>query len=143
MTDTSDDVSSREDPPRRRGRWTPRAGFRWLRRSPRAGWLLVTALVAVTGCGLTLVISDMVSRSEVSAAERSMDRRSAIVRNAVVSEVRRYADGVTAVAAALSASDQLDQARFAAATEPLMTMGLSGSAPAFLFVSVADDQTAE
>ncbi|MDI6102534.1 ATP-binding protein [Actinoplanes sp. NEAU-A12] len=104
---------------------------------------VISALVALVGCGLALGVGIVLERHESSAGAIQMDRRTATAAEAVRSETQRYVDTLLTTAAAAGAQDELTMAEYTALTEPLKSMNLAGATSVALVVPASHDQVPE
>ncbi len=98
---------------------------------------LLAANVVVIGLTVTLLVVGALRDDQQADAARVMDQRTAVARNAVLTETSRYRDLMQAVAAGLGTNARLTAADFAAATAPLDRARLPG-ATSVAFVVAAD-----
>ncbi|WP_232234447.1 ATP-binding protein [Actinoplanes sp. N902-109] len=103
---------------------------------------LLAANVLVIGLTATLLTVGALREDQRAAADRVMDQRTAVARNAVTTETGRYRDLMQAVAAGLGTNARLDAADFAAATQPLERAGLPGATAIALVVATPDAEVA-
>ncbi|MBB2941324.1 signal transduction histidine kinase/CHASE1-domain containing sensor protein [Actinoplanes lutulentus] len=108
----------------------------------RPGAAVLSALVAVVGCAVTLVVSVTLARREEAAAEVQMDRRTSAAADAVRTETRRYVDILRSTAAGAGGQEELTGPEFGMITQPLKTMRLAGANGIVLVVPAGDDDVA-
>ncbi|MEU4624615.1 ATP-binding protein [Actinoplanes sp. NPDC023801] len=104
---------------------------------------VISALVAVVGCGMTLAVGGVLERHEDVNTEVQMDRRTAAAADAVRSETQRYVDILRTMAAAAGAQDVLTMTEYSALTTPLKSMKLAGASTIAFAVPAEDDQVGE
>ncbi len=98
-----------------------------------------TVAVFVAGLLATLVIAQLAMRELHGAAQERLERRATLVTQAVQSEVDRYEDALTLVAASAGSTPEFTREQFDAAVAPLAGMGLAGAASVvFLAPPVGD-----
>ncbi|MEV0898482.1 ATP-binding protein [Actinoplanes sp. NPDC049802] len=99
---------------------------------------LISALVALVCCAVTLGVSVELERRESQAGAVQMDRRTAAAAEAVRAETRRYVDMLRATAASAGAQQVLTRTEYSAMTAPLGSMQLAG-ASSIAFIVPSDD----
>jgi PAS domain S-box-containing protein len=114
--------------------------------TPRASWrrsaLVLPALVLVLGLAVSWAAAAEARRGEQRNAARGMDRRAEVAQAAVTTEVQRYLDVLSTVAASIGAQPDLTQASFLAITAPLTTAELPGATAISYLVPAGSDQVA-
>ena len=101
---------------------------------------LITALVAVIGVLLSVTAWVVLEGARSRSAAAAMDRRTALVVEAVTAATGRYLDAVTTLAAAVGAADTLTTTRFAQMTAPLHKRRLAGATSVGLLVPATDEE---
>jgi signal transduction histidine kinase len=99
-----------------------------------AGLVVAVSVVVSFGVGAVLAIGQR------DAAVEELDRRAALVADAVVSETGRYVDTLRTVAAASGAFEPMTAARFAQVARSLQEMRLAGATSLVYLVPAAEDQ---
>jgi signal transduction histidine kinase len=97
-------------------------------RRGRFGGPLLAALVVVAGLAGTGLVVAGLRAGQRESAERVMDQRTAVARSAVMTETERYRSLIEATAAGISTDEKLTWDDFDAASAPLASAGLIGSA---------------
>ncbi|GIJ55024.1 ATP-binding protein [Virgisporangium aurantiacum] len=101
---------------------------------------LITALVAVIGVLLSVTAWVVLEAARNRSAAAAMDRRTALVVEAVTAATGRYLDAVSTLAAAVGATDTLTTTRFAQMTAPLHKRRLPGATSVGLLVPATDEE---
>jgi signal transduction histidine kinase len=101
---------------------------------------LVTALVAVVGTLASVTAWVVLEAARDRTAAAALDRRTALVVEAVGAATGRYLDTVTTLAAGVGAVDTLTATRFAQMVQPLHDLRLAGATSISLLVPAADEE---
>jgi diguanylate cyclase (GGDEF)-like protein/PAS domain S-box-containing protein len=109
----------------------------------RSAATVTVVLVLAVGLGLTAVATRAVHAAERRAQAAGADRDADRATTAVAGEMRRYRDTVAAVAASLSAHQDLTAAAFDTVTEPLESAGLAGASGVVFVVPANGGDPAE
>ncbi|WP_197286889.1 ATP-binding protein [Planomonospora sphaerica] len=121
-----------------------RSGFgERFRRASRTGMpvvVLIALLVAVTGTALSVWVGAALREAQQHGAEQQLDRRTALVTDAVATESGRYADTLRLLAAALGSHARLTKPEFDQTTRVLEDMRLAGATSIALMVPATAEQ---
>ncbi|MFC6580207.1 ATP-binding protein [Planomonospora parontospora] len=121
-----------------------RSGFgERFRRASRTGMpvvVLIALLVAVTGTALSVWVGAALREAQQRGAEQQLDRRTALVTDAVATESGRYADTLRLLAAALGSHARLTKPEFDQTTRVLEGMRLAGATSIALMVPATAEQ---
>lgn len=110
-----------------------RAGGRW--------WVLVlTALMAVSGLGISLALGRLLALDGQRSTEREFSSRTDLVSAAVTQQAGRYVDTLHNVAEATGAFVTLTGSKYAQVTRPLANARLAGATSISFLVPATDAQ---
>jgi PAS domain S-box-containing protein len=101
----------------------------------------LTALVAVSGTALSVVVAAALVAGQKRVADQQLDRRARQAQEAVTAEAGRYVDTLRTIAAAAGSFNELTAEKFRGFTEPLSSMRLAGVSSMAYMVPATDAQT--
>lgn len=105
--------------------------------------MALSALIVVVGVGASGAAGAILRADQATAAASVLDRRAALVEQAVTAQTGRYVDTLTTIAGAVGAIDRLTADKFAHTAQPLSRMRLAGATAMAYLVPAANGQVAE